>query len=170
MTQAPPKSDDSNSGRSRHRGLFRTLLAGSGRSLADAIANLERAPQVERLLRHAGRDLLGARVNLTPEEGEGYWELIRIRDDVYVIIENYVYKDPRLELLPGDGLIYFSFRISGDLTLAVTRTDSFRLNRPSLLVWLQPTGVDTREWIAPGAHERTVTICMRPSFLLEHFL
>src|ERR1700722_4827037 len=124
-------------------GLFRTIIAGPGHSLADAIANLERAPQVERLMRHVKRDLLGARVSLTPQEGEGYWELTRIRDDLYVIIENFAYRDPRLEIVPGDGLVQFNFKISGDLTIAVTRTEPLRFNRPSLLVWSQPTVVDT---------------------------
>jgi hypothetical protein len=27
-----------------------------------------------------------------------------------------------------------------------------------------------REWIAPGAHERMVSISVRPEFLIEHFL
>src|SRR4051812_9023701 len=50
------------------RGLWRTLLAGRGHTLAEAFANLERSSQVERLVRHAQRDLVSARVTLTPEE------------------------------------------------------------------------------------------------------
>lgn len=151
-------------------GLFRTVIAGPGHTLAEAIAHLERAPQVERLVRHAKRDLLGARVSLTPQEGEGYWELTRIRDDLFVIIENFAYRDPRLEFLPGDGLVQFNFKISGDLTIAVSRTEPLRFNRPSLLVWSQPTVISTSEWTAPRAHERNVAISLRPQFLLDHFL
>src|SRR5690242_20050606 len=81
-SEAPPRTE----------GLWRTVLAGPGHTLKEAFANLERSPQVERLVRHAQRDLLGARVTLTPEEGEGYWELTRIRDDFYVIIMNFLYK------------------------------------------------------------------------------
>jgi len=33
-------------GKARDGGLWRTVLAGAGHSLADAFANLERAPQV----------------------------------------------------------------------------------------------------------------------------
>ena len=43
----------------RNVGLFRTILAGSGRTLADAFANLEQAPEVERLTRHPTRGLVG---------------------------------------------------------------------------------------------------------------
>jgi AraC-like DNA-binding protein len=151
-------------------GLWRTVFAGAGHSLADAFANLEKAPQVERVLRHAKRDLLGARVSLTPEEGEGYWELTRIRNDCYVIVWNFVYKNPRFELVPGDGLIQFNFKVSGDLTLAVSRTESLRFNRPSLLVWAQSPGVEVPEWTAPSAHERMVVISIRPDFLVEQLV
>ena len=151
-------------------GLFRAILAGPGHSLAEAFANLDRAPQVERLSRHAKRDLLGARVTLTPQEGQGYWELTRIRDDLYIIVANFTYKDPRIEFVPGDGLVQFNFKVSGDMTLAVSRAEPLRFNRPSLLVWSQPTGVDISERTAPSAHERNVAISIRPEFLVDHFL
>src|SRR6266853_44487 len=133
-------SDDPNAapeGTTQSAGLLRTILAGPGHTLGDVFANLELAPQVERVVRHAKRDLLGARVTLAPGEGEGYWELTRIRHDFYVVVWNFVYKNPRFELVPGDGLIQFNFRVTGDLTLAVSRAQPLRFNRPSLLVWAQ---------------------------------
>jgi AraC-like DNA-binding protein len=159
-----PESD------SRSQGLWRTTLAGPGHTLAEAFANLERSPQVERLVRHAKRDLVGARVTLTPEEGEGYWELTRIRDDFYVIIMNFRYTKARFELVPGDGLIQFNFRVSGDMTLAAGSAEPLRFNCPSVLVWAQSPGVDINEWTAPRAHERMIAISIRPEFLVEHFL
>jgi len=107
---------------------------------------------------------------LNPNEGEGYWELTRIRDDFYVIVLNFLYKNPRFELVPGDGLIQFNFKVSGDMTLALSRTEPLRFNRPSLLVWGQSPGVDINEWTAPHAHERQIAISVRPEFLVEHFL
>src|SRR6185437_6547779 len=154
----------------RSDGLFRSILAGPGRTLAEAFANLERSSQVEHLVRHAKRDIVAARVTLTPNEGEGYWELTRIRDDFYVIVLNFLYKNPRFELVPGDGLIQFNFKVSGDMTLALSRTEPLRFNRPSLLVWGQSPGVDINEWTAPHAHERQIAISVRPEFLVEHFL
>jgi len=156
--------------RARNVGLFRTILAGSGHTLADAFASLERAPEVERMTRHQKRGLLGARINLPPDEGEGYWDLTRIRDDIYVVVANFTYKDPRVELVPGDGLVQFNFKLSGDMSLAVSRTEPLRWNRPSLLVWAQPAGVDISEWTAPATRERFIIISIRPEFLAEHFL
>ena len=151
-------------------GLFRAVLAGPGHSLAEAFANLERAPGVQQVIRHRKRHLLGARVALTPEEGQGYWELTQIGQDVYVVVENFAYKDPRVEIIPGDGLIQFYFKLSGDLTMEVSRTEPLRLNRPSLLVYTQPAGIDLQEWTAPSARERCVAITVRAQFLVENFL
>jgi AraC-like DNA-binding protein len=152
------------------KGLFRTVLAGPGHTLAEAFANVERDPRVERVLRHHRLDMFGARVSLRPDEGEGYWELTRIRDELFIITQNFSYRDPRLEIVPGDGLVQFNFRLSGDLTIAVKRSVPMRFNRPSLLVWNQQRGSDVNEWTAPSACERAVSISMPPEFLVENFL
>jgi AraC-like DNA-binding protein len=152
------------------RGWYRAVIAGAGRSLPDAFANLEQSPHVSRLLGHPARDLVCARVTLAPEEGSGYWELTRIRNDLFIILSNFTYRNPRLEFVPGDGLVQFNFTLSGDLHYGVSRSGPLRFNRPSFHVWRQPVGVDMREWIAPGAHERMVSISVRPEFLREHLL
>jgi AraC-like DNA-binding protein len=152
------------------QGLFRTVLAGPGGSLSDAFANLEQSSQVSRVLRHPARDLLSARVSLTPEEGSGYWELTRVRNDLYIILADFSYKNPRFEFVPGDGLVQFNFKLSGDLSYGVSRPRPLRFNRPALHVWRQPEGIDMREWTAPSSHERMVSISVRPEFLLEHLL
>jgi AraC-like DNA-binding protein len=149
-------------------GLIRTVLAGPGHTLAEAFANLAHAPGLQ-VTHHPTRRLLGARMPLSAEEGDGYFDLTQIGADVYVIVADVAYKDPRLESLPGDGLIQFYFKLAGDLTLEVSRTEPLRLNRPSLLVYSQPRGVDGQEWIAPSARERSIAITVRPSFLAEYF-
>ena len=106
---------------------------------------------------------------MSPEEGEGYWDLTQIGEDVYVVIENFAYKDPRVELVPGDGLVQLYFKLTGDLTLAVSRTEPLRLNRPSLLIYRQPKGIDINEWTEPSARERCVAVTVRPEFLINNF-
>jgi AraC-like DNA-binding protein len=150
-------------------GLFRTALAGPGHTLPDAFSNLERAPLVERVTRHFARDLLGARIVLAADEGKGYWDFTRIRDEAYVVVQNYAYNEPRVELMGGDGLIQFNFRLSGDLTVGVSRQQPLRLIGPSLFVWHQPRGLEVPEWTAPNAHERSVSISVRPDYLVESF-
>lgn len=151
-------------------GLFRAFLAGPCGTLGDAFANLERAPGVQVIARHARRRLLGARIVLPADEGEGYWELTQLGDDVYVVVTNASYKNSRRELVPGDGMIQFYFKLSGDLTLAVSQTEPLRLNRPSLLVYFQPVGYDMQEWSAPSVRERSVTINVRTEYLVDNFM
>jgi AraC-like DNA-binding protein len=148
-------------------GLFRTILGGPGATLTDAFNALERTAGLNR---HPTRRLLGTRISLLPEEGEGYYDLTRIGEDVFVAALNFTYKDPRVELVPGDGLMQFYFKLSGDLTFGVNRTEPLRLNRPSLLVYHQPPGYDAKEWTAPSAHERCVAITLRSSYLVNEFL
>ena len=156
-------------GRPGAPGLFREILAGRGRNLEDAFESLERAPHVDRIAVNSNRDLMGVRMEVAPREGRGHWDFVRIRRDIYVVVANLAYKDPRLEIVPGEGLISFSFKISGDMSLAVGETKTVRWNRPSLLLWSQPRGVDTSEWTAAGAHERFVILSMRPEHLADHF-
>ena len=152
------------------QGLYRTTVAGPGRSLPEAFASVERSPRVERLLRHTSRDLMSARVTLGPDEGRGYWELTRIRQDLYVVVGNYAYDRTRIEYVPGDGLVQFNFKLSGDMTYAPARPGPIRFNRPALHLWRQPHGIDMHEWTAPASHERLVTISVHHDFLVDQFL
>ncbi len=151
-------------------GLYRGTIVGPGASLTDAFAIMESSPQVERLLVHSKRDLLSARVTLPRKEGTGYWELTRIRNQLYVILTNCSYKEARLEFVPGDGLLQLNYMLSGDMTYGVSSPGPLRFNRPSLHLWRQPPGSDMREWTAPGARVRMVSISFRTEFLLEQFL
>src|SRR5260221_11011807 len=153
MTSTGRRADAKDDIRAQNVGLIRTILAGAGRTLADAFANLEHAPEVERMTRHQKRGLLGARITLPPDEGEGYWDLTRIRDDIYVVVANFTYKDPRVELVPGDGLVQFNFKLWADMSLAVSRKKPLRWNRPSLVVWARPTRVDISEGGATAVSE-----------------
>ncbi len=107
-------------------GLFRAFLAGPSATLGDAFENLERTPGVQVIARHPRRRLIGARIDFPPKEGDGYWELTRIGEDVYVVVANVSYKSSRRELVPGDGMIQFYFKLSGDLTLGVGQTEPLR--------------------------------------------
>jgi AraC-like DNA-binding protein len=153
-----------------HEGLFRAWLGGPGATLKDIFTSLEKGPAASGLYKHPGRNLVGTRWALPEAEGAGFYELTRIGHDVFVIAIDVLYKDPRLETIPGDGLVQFYFKLSGDLTLGVSRKESLRLHRPSLLVYNQPAGVDFEEWTAPSARERGVAITLRPQYLAEQFL
>lgn len=151
-------------------GLYRTTTAGPGRTLLDAFEAIETLPRATRLLRHSARDLTSARVVLTPEEGEGFWELIRIRHELYLIISDFTYREPRFELVPGDDLVQFNFNLSGDMNYSAGQPEPLRFNRPSLHIWRQPRDVDMQEWTAANAHHRMVAISVHPELLRAQWL
>lgn len=148
------------------KGLFRTSLVGPGRSLQDVFASLERAAVVENVVRHRHRNLFSARVHVTPDEGEGYYEFTRIRDEMFVTVGRFAYKDPRVERLAGDGMIQFCFNLASDMTVAFPRSQPYKLKQPSLLIYHHPPDVELTEWTEPAAHERMVAISVRPESLL----
>jgi AraC-like DNA-binding protein len=152
------------------KGLFRTTLAGEGHTLHDAFANLECAPRVERVVRHSARNMFGARVAVNDAEGRGYWDFMRARDDMYVIVENYSFKDPRVERIADDGILQFYFELSGDLTMTIPGAKTLHLNHPSLLIYHQQRGMEFTAWTAPSARQRSVIVNVRPQFLLDTFL
>lgn len=146
------------------QGFFRTVLAGRGESLQRAFGNLRDSPRVRSIKEFPERELFGARVDLEANEGRGYYELLEIRNSIYVVTENVEHSDARLEFLPGDGLLSFHIRLAGQLSIAVGPTTSLQISPPTLLVWRQPNGIDTSEWWMPGRGV-SVTIFCRPEFI-----
>lgn len=154
----------------RHDGLFRAFLAGRGGTLEDAFASLGRTPSVQMVMRHPLRRVLSARMIVPPDEGEGFWEFTQIGDDVFIVVANVAYKNPRMEHVPGDGMVQFYFKLCGDLTVAFSQTEPLHLNRPGLLVYFHPQEMDYREWTAPSVRERCVAVNVRPEYLATHFI
>jgi AraC-like DNA-binding protein len=150
---------------SADKGLFRSLLAGAGHTLREAFAGLEQSQRVDFVLEHPTRRIVGARINLHESEGQGHWNFFRIGDDLFLIVSHFTYVDPRLERLPGDGLLEFHIKLSGQLILSTSRTEPIRVDGPSLLVWNQPEGEEADEWIDSGKEERSVTIYCSPEFI-----
>ena len=150
--------------------MFRTSLAGPGHTLMDVFSRLEHGKAITNVRTHAGRDLFGARVALGTDEGEGYLDFTRIRDDIFLVIENFSYNDSRFEISPSDDLVQFYFKLSGDLTMDVSKDKRLHLSRPSLLISHLPQGAQFTQSLAPRAHERSVALNVRPSFLADTFL
>lgn len=152
------------------KGLFRSLLAGAGHSLRDAFAGLEASDRVERVLEHPTRNIMGARINLLESEGQGHWDFYQIGEELFLIVTHFTYVDPRLERLPGDGLLEFHIKLTGQLILATSRTEPIQVDGPSLLIWSQPEGEEADEWIDSGKEEKSVTIYCSPDYIVRTLL
>ena len=152
------------------KGLFRTTLAGQGHTFEDAFASLERGRRLERGVRHPSRNLFGARLALHTDDGRGYWDFLRARDDLYVVVENFAFNEPRMERIVDDDILQFYFELSGDLTMTIPGARPLHLNRPSLLIYHQRRGMEFTAWTAPSARQRSVIVNVRPRFVLDTFL
>jgi len=152
----PPSTD---------KGFFRASLAGRGGSLTDAFALLRMSKRVSRLCEFPERGLFGGRIETDRGEGEGYCDFLQIGDSMYVVIENLQYTEARLEIVPGDDLLSFHVRLAGGFTICASRASPVQVQGPSLLVWLQPRGIEAREWQVPGRREISVTLFCKPEFV-----
>lgn len=153
----------------KDKGLFRTLLAGAGESLDAAFRNLKSSPQVSHIFEHRKRGMLGARVNLTEEEGSGHWDLFRFNDGLYVAIADYIHIEQRFESPSGDDLLEFYIKLKGHLTLSASRMEPIEVDGPSLLVWNEPPA-GYNEWTGPNNEEKAVSIYCQPSFIIDGLL
>jgi AraC-like DNA-binding protein len=151
-------------------GLHRAMIAAPRWLHADAFDELERAPQGLRVQRHGVRDLLSVRTALAPEEGHGCWELTRVGTDLLVIVSDFTFHNPRIDCLPSDGLIQFSFMLSGESSYRVSRPRPEGFNERALHVWRPNESLQTHCLRFPRSRQRRVTLSVRPEFLVEDLL
>lgn len=149
------------------RGLFRTFLAGPGATLTDAFGRLrDDAGCTHPTVMVTARGLLAASVRIPPGEGEGSWELINIRDEVFVVVTNCRYFDARLERVLPEGFIEFHFTLTGPVQLEGTGAAHLDLRDPLMVVCRQGAGADYTVWCGPGPR-RLVSVYFRQEFLTE---
>ncbi len=140
------------------QGWFRTALAGPGSTLTEAFACAESAGVRIPHIRHVARDLFGFRLDLRENEGEGFFNLVRVRDDMFITLGQYAYRDARSELAGGDGLVQFCFNLAGDMRLEIPGEPRIRLHEPSVLVYVHPHGVSIQQWTPACAGERIISL------------
>ena len=146
--------------------LYSVIMSRGGASVAD----LKCSPRVCRVLEHRVRNLLSARVVLAREEGEGYWELTRVRDDFSIILSHLTYENPRVNFAPDDGQVQLNFKLWGELNYRVSRSSTEGCDEALFHVWRGPNGMDSRTRMAPCSPQPRLTITVRPEFMLEHLL
>lgn len=149
------------------KGLIRDALNGQGKSVIETFAQIEKLAQVELTVENIARNLFTSRINLNEDEGKGSWDIVRVRDELYVVICDFMYLDPRYERITGDELIEFHIKLSGHLMLTTGDTGHIKIEGPSLLVWNQPEGSVLEEWMDSKAEEKSVTIYCSRSYIFN---
>ena len=152
-------------------GLFRREvlhgLAAAG-TLGNLFANLRGLHRGEIIAEHPERHLQGTRLLIDRSEGHGSWELYRLDQDLYVVAADGIYDAPRVETVPGEGLVEFHIRLTGTLELMIPGSPKpLTVTGPRLLVLHQPVGLDLTERLAPKFRDTCVSLYCRPEFLTE---
>lgn len=147
-------------------GIFRDALAGQGQCVAQVFDNLGRTPKASVIAEDDKHGIRAACMTLCPDEGHGRIEFYRVSNDLFVVAVDCIWDAPRLEFLPGENLIEFYFKLSGRLVLKLPgEVKELVVTGQQLLIWAQPTGVDTSERMEPGLRDTSVSLYCRPDFL-----
>jgi len=78
------------------------------------------------------------------------------------------YETPRVEMVPGEGLVEFHLRLTGILELRMPGCpDLVTVTGPQSLVMYQPAGVHVLERVLPKRRDTCVSLYCRPEFLAD---
>jgi AraC-like DNA-binding protein len=151
-------------------GLFRQASLGNGpaTTVTNLFANLGTLSRGEAIGEHPERHLQGSRIPIERSQGHGTWELYRLDQDLFVVAADCIYDSPRVEIVPGEGLVEFHLRLSGTLEMSLPgQAEAVTITGPSLLLMYQPPGVDVTERIRPKLRDAGVSLYCRPEFLAD---
>ena len=149
-------------------GLFRheTLGDEPAGTMGNLFADLRRVSRGEIIAEHPERNLQGRRLMIDRTEGHGNLELYRLDHDFYVVAADGVYDGPRIETVPGEGLVEFHLRLAGVLEMTVPGCPgTVTVRGPRLLMLYQPPGVAVTERVVPKIRDTGVSLYCRPEFL-----
>lgn len=150
--------------------LYNAIIKGSGELTTTDLQHLREDPDVDFVSTDPERQLLGARFCIDESKGEGYWDFYRIGKDVFVVANNFTFSEIGTACYPGESLLEFHLRLTGNLTLSTHRTDPVQVEGPSLLVWNQPEGIDCGAEVEPDTAVKSISIFCRPSFIINNLL
>jgi AraC-like DNA-binding protein len=103
-----------------------------------------------------------------PDAGpDARWELLSIRDDVFVVITKCNYRRTRCEAVPAEPFLEFHFTIDGETTLSSRTRDKIAVRSSNLLVCRQGSDADYTVYCPPGPR-CLVSVYVRPRFMREH--
>lgn len=152
-------------------GLFRREPLDSGPiagTVTRLFADLRQVSRGELIAEHPERHLQGTRVLIDRAQGYGTWELYRLDQDFYLVGADGTYDAPRVETVPGEGLVEFHLRLSGVLQMTLPGVEvPMTVEGPKLLMMYQPPGVEVSERVTAGLRDCCVSLYCRPQFLAE---
>lgn len=117
-------------------GLFRTRLAGRHARTREAFDVLRGSADTATVPAADGRGpgLYGCRVPVEDQRDEGTWELISLNDEVFLIISDCCYAQPRTESVLPEGFVEFHFMLKGPVSVEISEVGQIQIGAPNLTV------------------------------------
>lgn len=126
-------------------GLFRTRLAGRFARTTEAFHTLRGSNATGCGL---GTGLYGARIPVSPDPREGEWELVSIRDEIFINQSRCNYLQQRTECVLPEDFLEFHFMITGSTSVELSENGQITIGSPNLTVVRQ--GADAHYTVACG--------------------
>ncbi|MDK3018765.1 helix-turn-helix domain-containing protein [Pseudodonghicola flavimaris] len=101
------------------KGLWRQELGGEARTLRNTFRALAAAPEIHAPLSDASQGLFSVRVDIDPADGQGFWRFLSLGDQIYCVITECNYAQPRLEEVRDEGFVEFHFLLEGPVNLGL---------------------------------------------------
>jgi len=131
-------------------GLFRTRLAGRHARTSEAFNVLRADAPRRELLPGDGAPVYGGILPVSGDATEGYWELVSIRDEVFLSISNCHYTRERVENVLPEDFVEFHFMLAGPVSVDFSEAGQIRIVAPNLTVVHQGADMQCRVACGPG--------------------
>jgi len=119
-------------------GMFRTQLSGQDTGLREAFDALRQRHlrQIDAMPNRKAastlcRNLYGATLNVSDDPQEGTWELINLRDDVFLVISDCCYTHARTETVLPEGFVELHFVLQGHINLDLSEQGQIEVSAPN---------------------------------------
>lgn len=142
-------------------GLFRTRLAGRHARLREAFDVLRGRAQAGEP-RPVRSGLYGERVAVSDDPAEGAWELFSLRDEIFVIVSECCYAQPRAETVLPEGFVEFHFMLKGPVSVEISEIGQVQIGTPNLTAVSQGDDVHYQVFCGTGPWKSVSLYVERP--------
>jgi len=106
--------------------MFRTRIGGQSIGLRDAFHLLREHAASAHL-----PDMYGGTIAVSSDPQDGHWELVNLRNTVFLVISDCRYAQPRTETVLPENFVELHFVLQGGIQLALSGDQHIRLDAPT---------------------------------------
>jgi len=153
-----------------HKGLFRAVLGSPKNTLQAVFDRLSQDSDEYPKMVDTRWNVMHVRVDLPPDEGTGFWRVVSISNEIFAVITECQYTEPRFERVPAEGLVEFHFVLKGPVELALPQDNRAEaaLTATTMMACHQAAGGAYDVQCLPGAF-RMISLYVRPQLLTASY-